>query len=116
MQTGAFIQLILTLAAIVSRMAAIVSDLDDAVQRTIQVLDRLLKVLKDETMLSAPEEVTHVESKDRLLMDEVTLTQTVVPIVVEREHKPEKSSSAANKDTSKKKKKKRDEIDDIFGF
>jgi len=39
-----------------------------------------------------------------------------VPIVVEREHKPEKSSSDANKDTSKKKKKKRNEIDDIFGF
>ncbi|THV07507.1 hypothetical protein K435DRAFT_259813 [Dendrothele bispora CBS 962.96] len=45
MQTGAFIQLTLTLTAIASRIAILVSEIDDTVQRTREVLTRLSAVL-----------------------------------------------------------------------
>lgn len=46
MQTGAFIQLILTLTAITSRLTALVAEMIEVSQLVISVVDRLLVICK----------------------------------------------------------------------
>ncbi|KAF5368553.1 hypothetical protein D9758_002231 [Tetrapyrgos nigripes] len=144
MQTGAFIQLILTLTAIASRMAILVSELDNTAQKIKQVLVRLLSVLRvglEQSQVASGftkrfqnDQIPVSEKKHSstplppasqqsmsLEMPVVAPVRTVlqdVPIVVERKQKPERTKPDVKPDGSikKKRKKRKDEIDDIFGF
>ncbi|KAE9387489.1 hypothetical protein BT96DRAFT_927583 [Gymnopus androsaceus JB14] len=113
MQTGAFIQLILTLTAITSRLATLVEEMIELVKLVIPVVDRVLAIFKLE--ITGTEKLTEpATSRSALTM---LPESSVKPLVtIERKVLVKPSAVRSGEQPRKKKKIKKDAIDDIFGF
>ncbi|KAF8077988.1 hypothetical protein FPV67DRAFT_1662762 [Lyophyllum atratum] len=145
MQSGAFLQLILILIAVVSRMSAVSTELQEILQTMQGIAQRISGILSTPTTLtlSLPtaeavrDEATDLEhhhqdpstsDTDIVKPSVLDCAKSAVPtgparIVVERELKETKVAVKTSKGTKdnehrrkKKREKPRDEIDDIFGF
>ncbi|GLB34994.1 putative protein with domain of unknown function (DUF4477) [Lyophyllum shimeji] len=144
MQSGAFLQLILTLAAIASRMRAVGEELQEVLQATQDIARRISGILSAPTNNLAPlitdavenEATTHPHHPQEFLtpqsgiaessgLDLMTTSVQTGPTrrIVERSAaatadalKLQTAAKVSEHSRKKKRPKPRDEIDDIFGF
>ncbi|KAG5727678.1 hypothetical protein E4T56_gene12248 [Termitomyces sp. T112] len=139
MQSGAFLQLILTLVAVVSRIRMVCEVLHSILQINLDITRHILdilpaappSILPENTVLSLPiVEVSQTDKMDIDLLDisksfgpEIDISTSSKPNVPARTIIKHNVSSAAtlrpkygNHTSKKKTKKVKDEIDNIFGF
>ncbi|KAF5391441.1 hypothetical protein D9757_001919 [Collybiopsis confluens] len=124
MQTGAFIQFILTLIAIASKMASLIAEINGILQTLFAVFDRLLTIFKACPLADGAGKTSFEPTA--ILVNQTGSLISKKPgsekRLVEIERKVVKRKNArllpedARKHPRKKKDGKRDEIDDIFGF
>ncbi|KAJ7219228.1 hypothetical protein GGX14DRAFT_435188 [Mycena pura] len=131
MQSGAFIQLILTLAAIASRMSSLVSELADAVHQTSDTVQDIFVSLHQPLVASQSDSRKSQVCDHRRDVPASVHDDADVGVPISREdHLPTRYDSENASHTERntvvkrtsepirhksKKKRKRDEIDDIFG-